>query len=130
MLIHPQFQSNTALDLIFLVKTVASWEVSNIESDDKDKPLLDMSHFNMKEAGVIETDPEEALQCELCLSAMMLCTAVEETGPVDYSHGEVNLGVNLKDVTETEGLIYFAGCIARKFPQYQLGSKCQNTLTD
>lgn len=68
---------------------------------------------------------EDALQQELCLSSLFLIASTEDTEQENMMKEEMELASTLEAVTEIEGMQYFGGYIAKKFPQYQLGSKVQ-----
>lgn len=70
----------------------------------------------------------EALQQELCLTSIFFsaCTEEDLINTDDLTEEDIELGGSLEGDTETEGMMYFGGYVARKFPQHQLGYQSQN----
>lgn len=97
---------------------------------DKYNILQENKENNLASAACSKVDEKEkhnetALDQELCLSSMSLVAFVNdmEEFPENVDSGEADLGRTLENETETQGMAYFGGYIARKFPQYKLGSK-------
>ena len=102
----------------------------NTQRENCDVSLTEGSFMTCPETSA--TCKEEALNQELCLTAMIFCISDDKDfddgssstvdDPANISESEINF----EDAMETEGLRYVGGYIARKFPQYQLGNNVES----